>query len=156
VTMPNIHAQSIGAEAAAPLLVLAPTLLVSDIDKLSAMARPSIEDLRRYAGTFRQADRQRLSPEPLCAAALQRQTDQVRAFYGVDIAIDAATDLHINDRITADVLQIVREGLSNIYRHTLAQFGALRLQRSAGWLHIQIENAGANATVAVFSPRSIF
>jgi signal transduction histidine kinase len=53
------------------------------------------------------------------------------------------------------MLQIVREGLSNICRHTLAQCGALRLQRSMGWLHIQIENAGASAPVAAFSPRSI-
>ncbi len=129
--------------------------LLDDIDKLSAMARQSINDLRHYAGTFRQADGQSHSQEPLYTAALQQQTDQVRTFYGIDITVDAATDLHINDRMTAEVLQIVREGLSNICRHTLAQCGALRLQRSAGWLHIQIENAGASAPVADFSPRSI-
>lgn len=129
--------------------------LLDDIDKRSAMARQSISDLRHYAGTFRQAVDQSDAPEPLYTAALKRQTDQVRTFYGIDITLGAAPDLHINDRMTAEVLQIVREGLSNICRHTLAQCGALRLQRSAGWLYIQIENAGASAPVADFSPRSI-
>jgi signal transduction histidine kinase len=129
--------------------------LLNDIDKLSAMARQSISDVRHYAGTFRRADGQSHAQEPIYTAALQQQTDQVRTFYGIDITVDAAPDLHINDRMAAEVLQIVREGLSNICRHTLAQCGALRLQRSAGWLHIQIENAGTSAPVAVFSPRSI-
>jgi signal transduction histidine kinase len=129
--------------------------LLDDIDKLSAMAQQAIEDLRHYAGTFRRNKGQRNTQEPIYTAALQQQTDQVKALYGVDIAVDAAPNLQINDRMAAEVLQIVREGLSNICRHTLAQFGALRLQRSVGWLHIQIENAGANEPVATFSPRSI-
>ncbi len=129
--------------------------LRDDLDKLSAMARQAIDDLRHYAGTFRRNKGQRNTQEPLYTAALQQQTAQVKALYGVDIAVDAAPNLQINDRMTAEVLQIVREGLSNICRHTLAQFGALRLQRSAGWLHIQIENVGASAPVPAFSPRSI-
>ena len=129
--------------------------LLDDIDKLSTMARQAIEDLRHYAGTFRRNKGQRTTQEPIYTAALQQQTDQVKALYGVDIAVDAAPNLQINDRMTVEVLQIVREGLSNICRHTLAQCGALRLQRSAGWLHIQIENVGNSAPVPAFSPRSI-
>jgi len=129
--------------------------LLDDIDKLSTMAQQAVDDLRHYAGTFRPNKGQRNRQEPLYAAALQLQAKQVRALYGVEIAVDAAPNLHINDRMTVEVLQIVREGLSNICRHTLAQFGALRLQRSAGWLHIQIENAGASAPVPAFIPRSI-
>jgi signal transduction histidine kinase len=129
--------------------------LLDDIDKLSTMARQAIDDLRHYAGTFRHNKGQRNTQDPIYTAALQQQTNQVKALYGVDIAVEAAPNLQINDRMTAEVLQIVREGLSNICRHTLAQCGALKLQRSAGWLHIQIENAGASAPVPAFSPRSI-
>ena len=129
--------------------------LLDDIDKLSTMARQAIDDLRHYAGTFSRKNDSNRQQEPIYTTALQQQANQVRTFYGIDIALDAAPDLHINDRMAAEVLHIVREGLSNICRHTLAQFGALRLQRSAGWLHIQIENDGASAPVALFSPRSI-
>lgn len=129
--------------------------LLGDIDKLNAMARQSIKDLRHYAGTFKPTDGADPAPETVYTTALQQQAEQVRTFYGIDITLDAPPDLHINDRMAAEMLQIVREGLSNICRHTLAQYGALRLQRSMGWLHIQIENAGASAPVAAFSPRSI-
>jgi signal transduction histidine kinase len=129
--------------------------LLEDIDKLNAMARQTIDELRHYAGTFRQSKRHNGPQEHILSTALHQQTEQIRALYGVSIAVDAAPDLHINDRMSAEVLQIVREGLSNICRHTLAQCGALRLQRSTGWLHIQIENAGDSAPVTAFSPRSI-
>ncbi len=129
--------------------------LLEDLDKLSKMARQAIDDLRSYAGTFRRSKGQSGPPEPIFSSALQQQAAQIRALYGVEIAVDAAPNLHINDRMTAEVLQIVREGLSNICRHTLAQCGTLRLQRSTGWLHIQIENDGSSAPVPAFSPRSI-
>ena len=129
--------------------------LRDDIDKLSSIARQAIDDLRHYAGTFRRNKGQSNTQEPIYTATLKKQTAQVKALYGVDIAVDVEANLQINDRMMAEVLQIVREGLSNICRHTLAQFGALRLQRSAGWLHIQIENAGACAPLPPFSPRSI-
>jgi signal transduction histidine kinase len=57
--------------------------------------------------------------------------------------------------MSAEVLQIVREGLSNICRHTRAQEGVLRLQRRLGCLHIEIGNAGNGQPAATFSPRSI-
>ena len=44
------------------------------------------------------------------------------------------------DRLTAEVLQIVREGLSNICRHTVAQRGAVRLRCGDGMLRIEINN----------------
>ena len=130
-------------------------LLLDDIDKLSNFARQAIDDLRHYAGTFRRNKGQSDTHEPIYTATLKKQTAQVKALYGVDIAVDVEANLQINDRMMAEVLQIIREGLSNICRHTLAQFGALRLQRSAGWLHIQIENVGACAPLPPFSPRSI-
>jgi signal transduction histidine kinase len=132
--------------------------LLEDIDKLSAVARQAIEDLRHYAGSFK---RQTGAVEPVFATALQQQVAQVRALYGIDIRVSAEPDLQVNDRLMAEVLQIVREGLSNICRHTLSQSGAVKLQRSLGWLRIQIENTQAIAatdnqpTAPVFSPRSI-
>ena len=126
--------------------------LAEDLARLTEVARQSIEDLRHYAGSFRQPGQ---APAPVFSAALQQQTARIRALYGVDIEIEAAADLHVNDRMSAEVLQIVREGLSNICRHTRAQEGVLRLQRRLGCLHIEIGNAGNGQPAAAFSPRSI-
>jgi signal transduction histidine kinase len=126
--------------------------LADDLARLTEVARQSIEDLRHYAGSFRQPGQ---APAPVFSAALQQQTARIRALYGVDIQVEAAADLHVNDRMSAEVLQIVREGLSNICRHTRAQEGVLRLQRRLGCLHIEIGNAGNGQPAAAFSPRSI-
>lgn len=125
--------------------------LIEDLDKLSQVAHQSIDDLRRYAGTFRSGGGDELQ----FTAVLRQQAAQVKAIYGVDIALSADPDLHINDRMKAEVLQIVREGLSNICRHTQAQQGLLKLQLRKGWLHIHIDNATGNMPAADFSPRSI-
>jgi signal transduction histidine kinase len=126
--------------------------LLQELDKLGAVARQAIEDLRCFAGTFRQTGG---PAEAVFATALRQQTAQIRALYGVDIAVSTDPDLQMNDRMGMEVLQIVREGLSNICRHTLAQRGALRMQLSLGCLHIQIENTGAGEAPPAFSPRSI-
>lgn len=126
--------------------------LVDDLARLTEVARQAIEDLRHYAGSFRQPGQ---APAPVFSAALHQQTAHIRALYGVDIQVEAAADLHVNDRMSAEVLQIVREGLSNICRHTRAQEGVLRLQRRLGCLHIEIGNAGNGQPAAVFTPRSI-
>lgn len=125
--------------------------LVEDLDKLSDVARQAIDDLRRYAGTFRSTGGDELE----FTSVLLEQAAQVKALYGVDIALQADPNLRINDRMKAEVLQIVREGLSNICRHTQAQQGQLQLHRSQGWLHIHINNAAGDAPAAAFSPRSI-
>ena len=126
--------------------------LADDLARLTEVARQAIEDLRHYAGSFRQPGQ---APEPVFSAALHQQAALIRALYGVDIQVEAAADLHVNDRMSAEVLQIVREGLSNICRHTRAQEGVLRLQRRLGRLHIEIGNAGNGKPAAAFSPRSI-
>jgi signal transduction histidine kinase len=126
--------------------------LADDLARLTEVARQAIEDLRHYAGSFRQPGQ---APAPVFSAALHQQTAHIRALYGVDIQVEAAADLHVNDRMSAEVLQIVREGLSNICRHTRAQEGVLRLQRRLGCLHIEIGNAGNGQPAAAFSPRSI-
>lgn len=125
--------------------------LADDLARLTEVARQAIEDMRRYAGSFRQPGQ----AAPVFSAALQQQAARIRALYGVDIQVEAAADLHVNDRMSAEVLQIVREGLSNICRHTRAQEGVLRLQRRLGCLHIEIGNAGNGQPAATFSPRSI-
>ncbi len=125
--------------------------LIDDLNKLDEVAHQAIADLRRYAGSFRSSGGDELQFE----GVLHEQAAQIKALYGVDIALSAEPDLRINDRMKAEVLQIVREGLSNICRHTQAQHGRVALKRSKGWLHIQIDNASGDTPATEFSPRSI-
>jgi signal transduction histidine kinase len=126
--------------------------LIDDLDKLIGMAAQVIGDLRRYAGTFKTRLGQ---TEPIFLVILRQQAAQVREFYGIDIEVSMEGELNVSDRLTAEVLQVVREGLSNICKHTDAQSGFVKLQCADGWLKIQIENEGAGVQSIDFTPRSI-
>ena len=64
-------------------------------------------------------------------------------------------ELNVSDRLTAEILQIVREGLSNICKHTIAHHGAVRLECANGLLSIRIENECDGTQSVEFQPRSI-
>jgi signal transduction histidine kinase len=86
---------------------------------------------------------------------LRQQAAQARDFYGIDIAVCVQGELSVSDRLTAEILQIVREGLSNICKHTFAHHGAVRLECVDGLLRIQIENECDGSQPVAFQPRSI-
>ncbi|MDP2254488.1 MAG: histidine kinase, partial [Polaromonas sp.] len=93
--------------------------------------------------------------EPILLSALNQQAAQVREFYGIDITISMESELKVSDRLATEVLQLVREGLSNICKHTLAQRGSVKVHCIYGWLKIQIENECTDPGSIDFTPRSI-
>jgi signal transduction histidine kinase len=126
--------------------------LVEDLDRLSDMAAKVIGDLRRYAGAVRDGlDRS----EQAVLMALRQQAAQVHDFYGIDIAVCVEGELNVNDRMAAEISQIVREGLNNICKHTLAHCGAVRLACADGLLRVEIENEADESHSIEFLPRSI-
>ena len=125
--------------------------LADDLERLSTMADSVIAELRSFAGSVRGAA---APPEPLCLAALRRQAEQVERCYGVRVLLDVEGRLALGDRIGAEVVQIVREGLSNICRHTSARNGRVRMRCGETLLRIEIDNDSDDG-VLPFLPRSI-
>jgi signal transduction histidine kinase len=72
----------------------------------------------------------------------------------IEVQVEATEDLRINDRLAAEVFQMIVEGLSNIRRHTRAACASIGLTRQDDYLRLQIGNDGATAPVR-FIPRSI-
>lgn len=126
--------------------------LNEDLDKLASMTTQVIDDLRRYAGTLKAGA---VQIEPILLTALQRKTAQIKEFYGIDIAIKAEGEFNLNDRLIADVLQMVNEALSNICRHTTAQKGNVNLRCGSGLLRIDVENENDSPQPVEFRPKSI-
>ena len=126
--------------------------LIDDLDKLVAMAAEVIVQLRDYAHG---AGGTPCAEEPICLAALRRQAAQAMASYGIDIRIDVEEAIEFGDRLTAEVLQIVREGISNICRHTAAKRATVSLRCSGGQLRIEINNEHGGKQPPPFRPRSI-
>lgn len=125
--------------------------LLDDIGKLVDMTTSVITDLRHYSRIVRNL----ATSEPLLRSALLRQIAQIQAFYGVDIALQMDEMPQMNDRFNAEVVQLVREGLHNICKHSHARHGGVTLRHAEDRIEIDIVNEGGDAGFADFSPYSL-
>jgi signal transduction histidine kinase len=126
--------------------------LTQDIRKVAGMADSVVRDLRRFSSAAREAP---ASGESAFLLALRSHAAHVKTYHNLDVDLDGDEAIDINDRLAAEIVQLVREGISNIRRHTSATRAAVRLQRGDGWLHIRIENDCPAGPPVPFTPRSI-
>jgi signal transduction histidine kinase len=126
--------------------------LIGDLGKLVTMAADVIVQLRGYA---QNACGEPGTQESFFLTALRRQAAQVMVSYGVDVRVDIEGPIVFGDRLAAEVLQIVREGVSNICRHTAAKRALVSLGCSGGILRIEINNEHGGKPPPPFRPHSI-
>ena len=125
--------------------------LEAGLQRIVAMTEAVISDLRQCA--------QRLThPSPsgtqCLRTELENQARQMRDFHGLDIAVQAHQAPRLSARLHEEVSHLVREGLSNIRRHTQARAAEVRIDCKDGWLGIHIAN-DAPSGAQPFTPRSI-
>ena len=126
--------------------------LLADLNHMIAMSTQVIDGLRHFANSFESSAQ---STVKIMEEVVQRYAQQSREFYGIAITVSFESKLNLNDRLAADALQIVSEGLANIRKHTTAKSGAVRISCIAGLLKIEINNAGDGALHEEFVPKSI-
>lgn len=126
--------------------------LKHEIERLVQMTADVIQDLQAMVSRIKGVDQ---SPESILLSNVERQVERFKNFYGIHIQLDASSELDLNDRLAAEVLHIVNEGLSNIRKHTTSNHGAVTLADHAGLLRVQIENQRKEAPATPFVPRSI-
>lgn len=126
--------------------------VAADLDRLTAMCTDVVKDMRDFAQRFKNGRQE----EPELLIALRRQLNQVRNFYDVDVMLDAQGAPAINDRMAAQVFQVVTEGISNVCKHTHAKSARVVLAEEGGQLAIDIANPhDEGAARADFMPASI-
>jgi len=126
--------------------------LNDDLDKIAAQATKVVSDLRRFAGAVRNGAHE---TEQMIVSMLKQQAANMRDFYGIEIDVQVEGKLGFADRLAAEVLNVVREGMSNICQHTLSQRGAVRLRCADDCVRILIENEAGESAPMNFVPRSI-
>jgi signal transduction histidine kinase len=129
--------------------------LAGDLKELLMRTEIGLADLRLYVHGLKQGADGR--EEPALASAVRQYAEQFTLLYGVEVACEVKPGLAVNDRLSAEAFQIVREGLSNVYRHTRARAAAVRLSTRAGSLVVEVENDAADepSPRVTFTPRSI-
>jgi signal transduction histidine kinase len=134
--------QSISASADRAVILL---------DRLVAMTKEGVEELREYVNGLRNLPEGEL-----------RLSDLIRQF---STKFEAATGIHVNivgdtcsltmrDRLSIELFQMTTEALSNIHRHTEARVADVRLSMSDNSLELSIENE-SRETPHAFRPSSI-
>ncbi len=126
----------------------------ADIEELIRMASDQISDLRSLVGNISRGEREREENTGL-VPAVRRHAAKFTEFYHIKVDVRAETELRINDRLAAEAFQILREGLSNIRRHTRAGSASIDLACAGDQFIMKIGNDGAIDSTEAFTPRSI-
>jgi signal transduction histidine kinase len=126
------------------------TDVTAAVKQLIQLTEVGIADLRHYAGGLRDSS----DHEDGLLLAVRRFAEKFTAAAGIAVHVEAKGELLINDRLAAEVFQMVAEGLSNIRRHTTSTWARVGFGCHHDRLLLQIENA-AEEVVLPFTPRSL-
>lgn len=127
-----------------------------DIERLFQTTVDEISDLRGFVSGLKDADAQQGN----FLSAVRRFAKQFTENFGIDVKIECHDKINIDDRLAAEVIQMVHEGLSNIGKHTEAASSTITLGHNDSTLFLSIENDNGNAPEgesahAPFTPGSI-
>jgi signal transduction histidine kinase len=129
--------------------------LARDLDDLCWMTKESIGELRGYVKVLNQRN---AKPAVSLADGLRRQIERFRGFYGIEVDVNYLSAMPLNDQLTAEVLHMIAESLSNIGRHTKSRRVTINLSCQDAHLVTQIIDQGAVGNEAVwrrFTPVSL-
>ena len=132
--------------------------LAAEVDELVNMAEESIAELRQYvAGLKSQISPQlkaQLGISPVDAILELAKKYKVR--HGIEVLVNADKHLKLNKQLSAEIYQLVCEGLSNIHRHTQSKKAEINLYNVNNQLVVEVINQDKSAQNFIqFKPRSM-
>lgn len=128
--------------------------LGEDIERLFEMTMDEVAGLRGFVRGLKDGD----GRADNFVSAVQRFAAQFAQNYDLNVKVESKGDFRVNDRLAAELIRIVHEGLSNVRKHSSAASSRITLERADRSLRITIENddpRADDATRAAFTPRSI-
>lgn len=128
--------------------------VAADLEHLFAITVEEITGLRHYVHGLKDSGASRDD----LLSAVRRYTAQFQDNYGITVEVECQTDINVNDRLAAELIQIVHEGLSNVRKHTEATTGKISLESGDKNIILAIENDSISPdaeSVMPFVPRSI-
>lgn len=128
--------------------------LGEDIERLFQMTVEEVAGLRGFVRDLKDGE----GRADNFVSAVQRFAAQFAQNYDLDVKVQSKGDFRVNDRLAAELIKIVYEGLSNVRKHSSATASKITLERADRSLRISIENDDPRADEsarAPFTPRSI-
>jgi signal transduction histidine kinase len=125
-----------------------------DVRTLVEMTDAGIEDLRSYVRALKSGDVAHAGE--VLVPSIERFAAKFALATGIGVRLAAPGPVRVNDRLAAEAVQMVAEGLSNVRRHTQSVRAVVTVAVEGGELVLEIENDGpAGRPAAPFTPRSI-
>jgi signal transduction histidine kinase len=128
--------------------------VAGDVERLFESTAEEVNGLRGFVRGLKDSDERGGD----LLSAVRRFAAQFGEDYGIDVQVECAGRLNVNDRLAAEVIRFTHEGLSNVRKHTRAARVTLSLGCGERDCVIRIENDGARGGVEAqpgFTPRSI-
>lgn len=113
--------------------------LAQDVAELCRMTQESIDELRGYV---RVLEGRRPARRAALVEDLQRQTERFGRLYGIEVAMNVLADIELGEPLTAELLQMIGESLSNIGRHTTSRQATINVSASAIELRAEVIDSG--------------
>ena len=137
------------------------TSIRGDIHELLELTNHELAELRRFVWGLR-AGEERMD---VLLPAIERFAERFSLVTGIKVDVEAHGKVKVNDRLAAELFQIVAEGLSNVRRHAFCRDARVEISCKNSSLLLQIKNSRPNANseferngneyVKTFRPHSI-
>jgi signal transduction histidine kinase len=125
----------------------------SRVRRLVELADGEIETLRGYLRELRGGEG--TAPGGLLDAGLRRFCSRFSEATGMRVDVVISGHPVRNDRLAAEVFQMVAEGLANVRRHTSAGRSEVRIEVAGDRLRLTVTNDEAGPGTPDFYPRSL-
>jgi signal transduction histidine kinase len=127
--------------------------VLQSVNELRNLTAKGIADLRHYAVEIKDGDG---GSNSLLSPSIRRFAIRFAQATGIEVNVDAVDDLRINDRLAAELFQMITEGLSNVRRHTEARSAWIVLNQNDEDVTLRIENENLDEKKdELFQPRSL-
>lgn len=135
------------------------TAIRGDIQELLELTNHELAELRRFVRGLRAGEER----TDVLLPAIERFAERFSVVTGIKVDVEARGKVKVNDRLAAEVFQIVAEGLSNVRRHAFCRDARVEISCKNSSLLLQIKNSRPRANpeherqenVKTFRPHSI-
>jgi signal transduction histidine kinase len=136
----------------------------ANVQELLELTKHELAELRRFVWGLK-AGEERMD---VLLPAIERYAERFSLVTGINVDVESHGKVKVNDRLAAELFQIVAEGLSNVRRHAFCRDARVEISCKETSLQLQIKNSRPRAGspveverpeghegVRAFRPRSI-
>lgn len=137
------------------------TSVRNDVQELLELTTHELAELRRFVRGLRAGEEKM----DVLLPAIERYAQRFSVVTGIKVDVEARGNVKVNDRLAAELFQIVAEGLSNVRRHAFCRDARVEISCKDSSLLLQIKNSrpranpeserDGNESARTFRPHSI-